>query len=364
MDPLKSFDCFTYLLGADLFINKISSSFGGRIYRTFFSKSEEPFLFDTIFFPTNTCKATISFRQLVIKIKNLIPFVVLLKTRISNFLPQSKLKLAKSSKQLIVIQPKVFQRQITIQVDVLDKKKEGEVSHDSTPLELFTFWLNYTKKDSVTKVIADVRKMREEKSYIPPETEKPYFERGFLPALAVCAQYASIPLPQTNYYENPSLRRIFKNGLHVMAHGVEDGKAGILGFLNIILEGMVIGKYYGSLMRGDPSYVAGPHGPYYIIYRAKKIEKNKPSDQRLKKHIYSDQYHKAYLVPNDEIKRWIIGSLEKAVHIQMLTANEQQKIVKKIYTYQEFLHHKAMHHHKNHKRNLPFSKNHKKISFE
>lgn len=54
--------------------------------------------------------------------------------------------------------------------------------------------------------------------------------------------------------------------LELMAHGVEGDKGGLETLFNIMVYGVIgAGCGIGSLVNGDPSLFAGPHGPFYVL---------------------------------------------------------------------------------------------------
>ncbi len=135
------------------------------------------------------------------------------------------------------------------------------------------------------------------------------------------------PIPQLpsgyNFKEDPELKNIFahESSRSVIAKGF-GGSVGLskkIGIPLLNLFKVMIGEtkinresFLGPLTMGNREDSAGQHGPFYAVL------------------LSEDFSHKAYLVPNDEIKKFLIEE------VRLRELQNQDVIISKIVTYKEY----------------------------
>lgn len=110
--------------------------------------------------------------------------------------------------------------------------------------------------------------------------------------------------------------------------GLEDMKGGIRNLLNIMVEGVVRTPYAGGLIKGDSSYCAGPHGPFYVILKPSFLPGNM---------VWDEDAQIAYLVPEQQHREFLEKALNEAEQRGYITEGEKIKALKKVITYDEFI---------------------------
>ncbi len=122
---------------------------------------------------------------------------------------------------------------------------------------------------------------------------------------------------------------LLKRGENLFAQGVEEEKGGITNLINIQLEGEVRYGYEGTLSSGDPTFFAGSHGPYYVVFEKKA---STFVDNGI---FHPDSEIAAFIVPGERHRKVITDALDEAVKKGMISVEEQSSILKRVITYNE-----------------------------
>ena len=199
--------------------------------------------------------------------------------------------------------------------------------------------------DTAEKCIQLVRKIRENKEFIPFGSAKNFIQAikcgmfGFnfvhpflLPSELLKVQHNLFEQLQSE--EKKLEDEICNSNLHLTAHGVEAMKGGMTSFVNIILYGLIAVQYAGPLQKGNPDCFAGSHGPFFVILNDAKPAEGEPRDHH---GMIDDKYHAAYLVPNEEHRNKIFKALDDAQTAGMLTEAEKNILRSKVLIYRELL---------------------------
>lgn len=123
---------------------------------------------------------------------------------------------------------------------------------------------------------------------------------------------------------------------NLAAHGIDVGKGGLRNLLNIILEGQIrtniAGDWFlGRLTDGDPTYYAGPHGPYYVVLRGPGFSYNTsiPLQNR-------DEFL-WYLVPSRQERDFARQAISLAAEQGLIDKDIAEKETGKIIDYNDFI---------------------------
>lgn len=203
------------------------------------------------------------------------------------------------------------------------------------------------------KTAKQIRKLREDTQYVPPECKD--FRHGLRLEMPVDSIFDEL-CPDQNDREviilgkTIKLPRLFHNVLSpelsgkkdqilakgfndfINVHGVEEAKGGIKNLLNMMIEGVVRAPYTGRLEEGMPEFVAGPHGPYYVI-----LDPRYSSTAYRRKGLWKEDAVVAFLVPSHENRSFLDKGLTIAVERGFITKEEKKKALKKVITYDEFI---------------------------
>lgn len=195
-----------------------------------------------------------------------------------------------------------------------------------------------------------VRQLRDDKTFVPPISKDAAWVFIFRKTAPIFSLLEQLPKSQQELIgcglwgyldtlcDDALHRRVLQVGSRLSAHGVGNDKTGLKGLLNIMLEGILRSPWWGPLCKGDPSYCAGPHGPYYVIIDYVPDGPSHPDySPRLRALLVDEKYHIAYLVPHEEHKTFLTTALEGAVDLGMLTNSEADTLISKVVTYQEFV---------------------------
>jgi hypothetical protein len=109
---------------------------------------------------------------------------------------------------------------------------------------------------------------------------------------------------------------------NVNGHGVKSGR---VNFINILFEGGLWSNSWSAHFWTSglqPQASCGFHGPYYVLL-------TETTD------AYKDPF--AFVVPDENEKKRIIGSLENAVKLKIITIQHYKKLLPKIITYDDLL---------------------------
>jgi len=148
-----------------------------------------------------------------------------------------------------------------------------------------------------------------------------------LQSLGQGAQFITTPLPKLpigyNFKEDPDFKNIVEHdsSKEVLAKGF-GGSIGLtqntgiplLNMFHVMLGETIIDKssFLGPLTMGNREDSAGPHGHFYAV-------------------LFSEDFsHKAYLVPNDDIKQFLV---KEVTHRNL---QNQDDVISKIVTYKEY----------------------------
>jgi hypothetical protein len=190
--------------------------------------------------------------------------------------------------------------------------------------------------------ISQVRQIRDHADFIPKlkrfaslETPAEFLLRN-IPAPILKKRSRGFLSSSINQMQN----KVLTHGKLLPAHGVEKAKGGLKTLLNIILEGVILSRWWGPLgdkeIGNDPSIFSGPHGPFYIILDSTQINQDN-TNIRLKHRMIDSDFHVAYLVPKQENKDQLVKALSKAVVLKIINKSEEELALKKIITYDDFL---------------------------
>ena len=129
--------------------------------------------------------------------------------------------------------------------------------------------------------------------------------------------------------------------INIMAHGIEEEKGGLDNLVNIMTQGIIGNKeedgvFTGQLSEGDPKYLSGPHGPYYVVLAIR--DEDFPEQVEIGNGIgYKPETHKAYLVPDIESKNEVIEKLENLEKSNQIDLKTKEQLLEKLFTYEEYL---------------------------
>lgn len=118
------------------------------------------------------------------------------------------------------------------------------------------------------------------------------------------------------YDEMPKFFKKIEWGYSIDAHGTPNFRD----FLGIALDGVLRKGFKGFFAYGDPSWSAGPHGPFYILWN------NKGS-------IFT------YVVPSQQYKDMTLEVFNMAKQYGLLTEGEREEMSRKVVTYDELVSH-------------------------
>lgn len=135
--------------------------------------------------------------------------------------------------------------------------------------------------------------------------------------------------------------RLFELGakLNIIGKGVgSESMGGFYNMIGIILDGKVSPSIHGEQFWGQisgketpfPEAFAGPHGPYFVVF--KKDGKEQPVS-------FDADGHKAYIVPNGRAKEAIVSAVREALDKRIITTERAVDIFSKLKTYAEFADH-------------------------
>jgi len=185
--------------------------------------------------------------------------------------------------------------------------------------------------------ISSIREIRTNKNFIPK------VDWDIPPAATEVIKLAGLNYSDLKEgHHNPALfeleeKVLAHGGAHVCAHGIEVRKGGMQNLINIMLEGLVRNQYCGGFTRGDPSWSAGEHGPYYVLIDLKKLQDDAKHGRRHRPGMIDEIYHIGYVIPSKRRRKFLFTALEKAEEIGMLIKEEVQNLKAKVLTYKEFL---------------------------
>jgi hypothetical protein len=203
------------------------------------------------------------------------------------------------------------------------------------PPNLENFDEEQAKKDYI-----EIRRLREDSSYIPNECKQLRFPLRLwlpidrilnLPFENLLCLYAFSPLDRELAAKQEQILANDFNGFRCV-HGVEAAKGGRRNILNMMLEGVVRAPYTGGLLDGPPDFCAGPHGPYYVI-----LDPNYSNQASKRKGLWAEKAQVAFLVPSADDREYLVQGLSKACEKKYITEGEKKRALRKVITYDEFI---------------------------
>ena len=227
------------------------------------------------------------------------------------------------------------------------------LNRKAAPLQIVSPAVLNPENHQYLEVAQEIRKLRENSHYIPKECLRfPPPVRFKLPVDSILeeldpslkSEQESI-MPGFNFLTrikplDTELRQKQKeilaegfNGFNCV-HGVENLKGGIRTVFNIMLEGVLRATWTGALIDGMPEYVAGPHGPYYVILDPSFLSTTKAGNRM---GLWSEEAQIAFLVPQEEDRQFLDKGLKKAVERGYITEEEKLRALQKVITYDEFI---------------------------
>ena len=153
------------------------------------------------------------------------------------------------------------------------------------------------------------------------------------------------PMPsliEMRYGKANLIKQVTSRDTSLLAQGIEYQKGGLANLVDIILSGIVHG-YIGPMSTElDTSMSSLKHGPYWVV-----LDRHKLSDDRLdeterllhpseRDSIYTDQYHVAYIVP-DEKEELLRRALTHALELGILSRADHAKLADKIIPFTEYM---------------------------
>ena len=138
------------------------------------------------------------------------------------------------------------------------------------------------------------------------------------------------------YKKDPNFARILEQ--NYVAKGLEAGKGGGMGIMNVMLEGQLRSgaKDYATLGKyKDMAVSSTGHGPDFVILDFAKMAKlteqakggriTAPEDAQL-----------AYLVPSEAYKKTVLRGLAEAAEKGVITRGKAEELASRLFTYEEF----------------------------
>jgi hypothetical protein len=129
-----------------------------------------------------------------------------------------------------------------------------------------------------------------------------------------------------------SFRRLKEqHGEHIIAHGVEESKGGLLNIVMMCISGTVKAQqaYWGDLVDGPPNISPLPHGPYFMVYDVSfgstKSAPNNPS--------CSDIPY--ILLPCETVIDTLKSALDEAKLLGLIDQGDLDNFKEKIVTYDQ-----------------------------
>ncbi len=124
---------------------------------------------------------------------------------------------------------------------------------------------------------------------------------------------------------------------NIKAQGVEPGKTGgIRALYNIMNRGIDRGNEGPLKIEGNPDFIAGPHGPYYVTYEGEgNFAVNFSNPKGLKPQIPPNQ-HTAYIVPSEFQRMQLASMLALDVSAGRMSAQDAAAKLAKVVTYAEY----------------------------
>lgn len=194
----------------------------------------------------------------------------------------------------------------------------------------------------------EIRLLREDAHYVPEPCKRMRAApiRFHLPADSVLAElypdFKDMDIFSRIYFFSRNLddelnrkeKQILAQGFNNFkcAHGIENLKGGVRNLLNVMIEGVLRAPHTGGLMTGMPEFVAGAHGPYYVICNPTYIDVIAK-----RRGLWEEDAQVAFLVPDSADRTFLERGLSKAVELGYITEDEKIRGLHKVLTYDEFI---------------------------